>query len=1030
MFSQKILYAFILILSFCLSRELTADTNWKQLNPATKAVERAGASMAFDQATGQMILFGGQSNSGLINDTWNWNGTTWTQLFPSTSPPARFGASMAFDQSTGQLILFGGQPSSGFFGDTWSWDGTTWTQLFPATSPPARTVASMAFDPATGQLILFGGFNSSGLLADTWNWNGTTWIQLSPATSPSARLDSSMAYDPATGQLILFGGFDGANENDTWSWNGTTWTNITPVNPSDSPPVRSGASMAFDPSTGQMILFGGQGNSGFLGDTWNWDGTTWTQLFPATAPFGRNHSAMAFDPASGQLILFGGNRSPGLGSLDDTWNWGIACPSPPDWTQLTPAASPSARSAATMNFDPATGQMILFGGDAGSILGDTWNWDGTIWNLLTPLNSPPPTRFASMAFDPATGQLILFGGIPSSGFSNKTWNWDGATWTDITPGNPLDSPSARATPALAFDSATGQMILFGGNGSGVFNDTWSWNGTIWTDITPVNPSDSPSARTLASMAFDPATGQLILFGGIFVSLPSPAVFFNETWSWDGINTKWTNITPVNPADSPSARRGASMAFDQATGQLILFGGFNTSGALGDTWSWDGSNWTQLFPADSPSARSLAVMDFDQATGQQILFGGQDSGIPSVKFGDTWNWGVETQIPNVIATPPNQTICSGSTTSIALTSNVPGTTFSWTVIEDGVTGTSDGSGATIAQTLTTISNATGTATYTITPKTGSCTGSHITVVVTVNQTPFVFVTPRQTICSGSSTFLFLSSNVSGTTFSWTVIESGVTGASAGSGNIIEQTLNLTSNATGTATYTITPTSPNCVGSPVTVEVTVLPIPVGTATPSSQTICSGSTTSIALSSNTPDTTFSWTVIESGVTGASEGDGSSIVQTLTTTSNATGTATYTVTPSNGCEGNPIDIVVTVEMCQPSTPTPPHHFCGKIKERCTLHKDIIHVLSWKQSTDPNVVGYRLYQNGKLIKILSVKKTHISLHHRTWNKCYTYSLATFNSEGVKSKREKLTLPKKENCRERSLSELSCETLSIFNYEM
>ena len=87
--------------------------------------------------------------------------------------------------------------------------------------------------------------------------------------------------------------------------------------------------------------------------------------------------------------------------------------------------------------------------------------------------------------------------------------------------------------------------------------------------------------------------------------------------------------------------------------------------------------------------------------------------------------------------------------------------------------------------------------------------------------------------------------------------------------------------GTATYTVTPTSPaGCTGTPITVVVTVNPTPTATATPSSQTICSGSTTSIALSSNVPGTTFSWTVMESGVTGASDGSGSSIAQTLTTT------------------------------------------------------------------------------------------------------------------------------------------------------
>jgi hypothetical protein len=89
-----------------------------------------------------------------------------------------------------------------------------------------------------------------------------------------------------------------------------------------------------------------------------------------------------------------------------------------------------------------------------------------------------------------------------------------------------------------------------------------------------------------------------------------------------------------------------------------------------------------------------------------------------------------------------------------------------------------------------------------------------------------------------------------------------------------------------------------------------IPVVIANPVSQTISSGETTSISLSSNLTETTFSWTVVEEGVTGASAGSGASITQTLTVTSLAEGSATYTITPTaNGVTGNSINVIITVE-------------------------------------------------------------------------------------------------------------------------
>ena len=122
-------------------------------------------------------------------------------------------------------------------------------------------------------------------------------------------------------------------------------------------------------------------------------------------------------------------------------------------------------------------------------------------------------------------------------------------------------------------------------------------------------------------------------------------------------------------------------------------------------------------------------------------------------------------------------------------------------------------------------------------------------------PTVLATPvSQVICSGLPTGILLSSNFATATFSWTVDQIGVTGATAGTGNNISQ--NLTSlGSVGTAIYTITPIANGCQGVPITVAITVTPMTVATATPSLQSICSGNATDIVLSSSIPGTTFSW-------------------------------------------------------------------------------------------------------------------------------------------------------------------------------
>jgi len=296
-------------------------------------------------------------------------------------------------------------------------------------------------------------------------------------------------------------------------------------------------------------------------------------------------------------------------------------------------------------------------------------------------------------------------------------------------------------------------------------------------------------------------------------------------------------------------------------------------------------------------------------------------------------------PSATATPNAQSICSNNPTSITLTSNVGGTTFSWTVSQTNVTGATASSGTLIAQTLTATTTSAGTAVYTITPSVGSCPGAAITATVTVNPAPSVTATPTsQTICSGNASSIALSSSTGGATFAWTVTQSGVSGASAGSGATIAQTLNTTGASAGTAIYTITPTAGGCAGTPVTATVTVNPIPSATATPSSQSFCSGGATSVALTSNVGGTTFAWTVSQSGTSGAANGSGSNITQTLTTTGVSSGTATYTITPTaGGCAGAAIVVTITVNPVPSATATPNSQtFCSGNTSSLSLSSNV----------------------------------------------------------------------------------------------
>ena len=132
--------------------------------------------------------------------------------------------------------------------------------------------------------------------------------------------------------------------------------------------------------------------------------------------------------------------------------------------------------------------MVLFGGDPYSIDGEhgaptnsTWVFDGTTWTQLAPPTAPAARVGASMVFDPALARIVLFGGAStnpdatsaSPAVFDDTWSFDGTTWQQL---HPTTVPSGRFLAQMTYDSATQQIVLFGGalNTTSDANDTWTF----------------------------------------------------------------------------------------------------------------------------------------------------------------------------------------------------------------------------------------------------------------------------------------------------------------------------------------------------------------------------------------------------------------------------------------------------------------------------------------------------------------------------------------------------------------------------
>jgi hypothetical protein len=520
------------------------------------------------------------------------------------------------------------------------------------------------------------------------------------ATDVTARSESAMVYDSARRVVVLFGGRDSKGDllGDTWEWDGSTWSQrITPL----APAPRYGHAMVYDSARRVVVLFGGRGlpfdDMGFPykdRKTWEWDGVGWIERDipgPDNNGSDRIDHAMTYDAVRSQVVLFGGRSD-----ANDTWVYDGA-----QWTQLTPAVSPTARRGHEMTYDVEREVVVLFGGRYSNVpqnpTNETWEWDGQTWRQRFSLSGSPPANTApSLVYDVARRRTILFGGIQSgapSSRSNDVWEWDGQTWVLQ---NLTLKPSVRHNNAIAYDANRNVTVIFGGTEGSITNpygDTWEYDGTTWAIRTLQASNEvehsaniyTPPAERRGAAVFA-ADGLIVLYGGqtatefdtrtyawdglrwsrlstvqppgrihaavapsdesdalLFGGLGEGDVFLDDTWRWEEQN--WVQLSP---ALAPSARASHSLTFDARRKVWILFGGRNASGYLGDTWEFDGLAWTQRTPVISPPTRANATLTYNPNRERAVLIGGQSShGL----YGDIWEWDGSEWVERELAPQP-------------------------------------------------------------------------------------------------------------------------------------------------------------------------------------------------------------------------------------------------------------------------------------------------------------------------------------------------------------------------------------------
>ncbi len=348
----------------------------------------------------------------------------------------------------------------------------------------------------------------------------------------------------------------------------------------------------------------------------------WSEV-EITSPDARNRHTIEYIPSIQSVMVFGGEDGSGFpGSLlNDTWLWDGE-----DWIEQSPETSPGPRYKHAMAHDEGRNQMVLFGGitGPGSESSETWEWNPSTgnWSFKT-ASGPSPRRGHAMAYHPEAdypgaigpGLVVLFGGraVGESEAFDDMWVFDGKEWIEVTG----SGPPGRYLHQMVYDEDREVLVLFGGTEIGAsepFGDTWEWDGESWELVS----TTGPSARFRHSMAYDTERQVTILYGG------QPST--DDTWEWDG-NT-WQESTVAAP-DTPLLD---GMAYDRERGRAVLFGG-RTAAVRAETWEYDGNQW-EIVASAPPPPRGRPAMAYDAARGNVLLFGGNDG---DQRLRDTWIW---------------------------------------------------------------------------------------------------------------------------------------------------------------------------------------------------------------------------------------------------------------------------------------------------------------------------------------------------------------------------------------------------------
>ena len=323
---------------------------------------------------------------------------------------------------------------------------------------------------------------------------------------------------------------------------------------------------------------------------------SWTLLGP---PSRHSHSAV-WDPTSSQMIIFGGLETFTNTDLNDVWVGKTSTTLSDSFSALAPTGTaPQGRYGHVATYDANSNRMTIFGGGTGApapCANDVWILNGANgrsgtpnWISLSPSGTAPTARiYSGGAYDTTSNSLIVFGGFNcSSGYFNDVWvlsNANGeagsSAWTQLTTaGTP---PPARESGSVVYDSTNNVLTVYGGDAGGSpFGDVWTLsnaNGSggmpTWIQLAPTGTA--PMARTGQSATYDATNNRMTIFGGTVRGITLTDAWVLTFANGIGGTPAWSLIPTQGTAPALAYH---SAVYDSKLNNLYAFAGISSASKL-------------------------------------------------------------------------------------------------------------------------------------------------------------------------------------------------------------------------------------------------------------------------------------------------------------------------------------------------------------------------------------------------------------------------------------------------------------------